>query len=216
MKNVKTLGLIIAASAVIFCQSAPAADLQVKVVDNRQLPLDFAVVYVSEIAPATAGDTIIVDQVDKEFLPYVTAIRRGDAINFANNDDIRHQIYSFSAPKQFEIPLFRDNPPRPVTFDEAGAVELGCNIHDWMSAYIYVVETDKFVVTDTFGNGLISNLPEGDYEVLVWHPKLDGTAQSTAQRVTIDGSDQSMAFTISQKQLLRAWRAPKSSKRRSY
>lgn len=216
MKNVKTLGLIIAASAVIICQPALAADLQVKVVDNRQLPLDFAVVYISESAPATAGETIIVDQVDKEFIPYVTAIRRGDAINFANNDDIRHQIYSFSESKQFEIPLFKDNPPRPVTFDQAGVVELGCNIHDWMSAYIYVVETDKFVVTDTFGSGLIRNLPEGDYEVLVWHPRLDGTAQSTAQRVTIDGSDQTVAFTVSQKRLLRAWRAPRSSKRRNY
>jgi len=208
-------------SAIVLCAIflsplAGAANLNVNVVDFRQVPIDFAVVYVNEALPALNGDATSVDQVDKEFIPYVTAIQRGGTINFLNNDNIRHQVYSFSESKQFELPLYKGNPLRPVKFEVAGAVPVACNIHDWMSAYIYVVETDKFVITDTFGKGSLSNLPNGEYEVVVWHPKMDGTAEATAQTVNINGSDQSLTFTVTQKPKMRAWRAPKNSIRRNY
>jgi plastocyanin len=209
-------GAILVLAMIVFSQPLSAANLQVSVVDFRQIPIDFAVVYINESLPALTGGETEVDQLDKEFIPYVTAIQRGGSINFLNNDNIRHQVYSFSETKQFEIPLFKGNPLRPVQFDQAGAVPVACNIHDWMSGYIYVVDTDKFVVTDTFGNGSITGLADGEYEVLVWHPKMDGSAEATAQKVTLSGSDQALTFTVTQKPVMRAWRAPKSSVRRNY
>jgi plastocyanin len=209
-------GTFIILATIILAQPATAANLQVSVVDFRQIPIDFAVVYVNESMPALTGEATAVDQVDKEFIPYVTAIQRGGSINFLNNDNIRHQVYSFSKVKQFEIPLFKGNPLRPVSFDMAGPVPIACNIHDWMSAYVYVVDTDKFAVTDTFGGGAIANLPNGEYEVLVWHPKMEGSAESSMQKVTINGGDQNLTFTITQKPLMRAWRAPRNAVRRNY
>ncbi len=216
MKTKTYRSVIITLAAIVLPQHATAANLQVNVVDFRQVPIDFAVVYINEELPPLTGEPIGVDQVDKEFIPYVTAIQRGGAINFLNNDNIRHQVYSFSEPKQFEIPLYKGNPMRPVMFDKAGAVPVACNIHDWMRAYVYVVNTDKFVVTDTFGNGSIANLPNGEYEVVVWHPKMDGSAATTAQSVSINGSDQQLTFTVTQKPTPRAWRAPKNASRRNY
>ena len=216
MKNKIYYSVIITLAAIVVSQQALAANLQVNVVDFRQVPIDFAVVYINEDMPPLTGDPTEVDQVDKEFIPYVTAIQRGGAINFMNNDNIRHQVYSFSDTKQFEIPLFKGNPMRPVTFDNTGSVPIACNIHDWMSAYVYVVNTDKFVVTDTYGAGSIANLPNGEYEVVVWHPKMDGSAAATTQTVNIDGSDQSLTFTVTQKPKMKAWRAPKNTIRRNY
>ena len=210
------LKLIIAVVITLSCQLSYAANLHVKVLDSNQNPVEYAVVYINESLVNLSDDTLVIDQVDKEFIPYVTAIRRGSAINFPNNDEIRHQVYSFSKAKQFELPLYTGNPSRPVVFDKNGAVALACNIHDWMKAYVYVVDTDKFVLTDASGHGVLPNLPAGQYEVLVWHPKLGGTVQSTAKQIMLQGEKQELVFSIAQKTQFKAWRAPKSLNRRGY
>jgi len=200
----------------VFFQSSFAANLQVKVVDNNSEPVEFAVIYINDSSKNQADNTLIIDQVDKEFIPYVTAVRRGSSINFPNNDDIRHQVYSFSKSKQFELPLYSGNEFRPVVFNESGAVALACNIHDWMKAYVYVVDTDKFVISDKDGQGVLADLSNGQYEVLVWHPTQGGNVQSSAQKITVADSDKQLTFAINPKKQFKPWRAPKSTNRRGY
>jgi plastocyanin len=216
MSLIEFLKTIIFFSITVFCQQLLAANLQVRVVDNNDKPIEFAVIYINEQSVKLAENTVIIDQVDKEFIPYVTAIRRGSAINFPNNDDIRHQVYSFSAPKHFELPLYNGAELSPVIFDKNGAVALACNIHDWMKAYVYVVDTDKFTLTDEAGQGVLQNLPNGEYEVMVWHPTQGTEPQSSAQKVDMSGVDQLLTFAITQKKQFKAWRAPKSLSRRGY
>jgi len=208
--------VIIILSQQLFCQQLFAANIQVSIVDDNKEPIKDAVIYINETLPKLSEKTTVIDQVDKEFIPYVTVVRRGSAINFPNNDDIRHQVYSFSQSKQFELPLYSGNESRPVVFNKSGAVALACNIHDWMKAYVYVVDTDKFALTDQAGQGSLSNLPNGQYEVLVWHPELASTAQANIQKVIIESSDQLITFTVPRKQRFKAWRAPKSINRRGY
>jgi len=200
----------------LLCQQLFAANIQVNIVDGNKEPIKDAVIYINETLPELTENTIVIDQVDKEFIPYVTVVRRGSAINFPNNDDIRHQVYSFSQSKQFELPLYSGNEFRPVVFNKRGAVALACNIHDWMKAYVYVVDTDKFVLTDQAGQGLLSNLPNGQYEVLVWHPELGNKTSANRQKVVIENSNQLITFTIPKIQRFKAWRAPKSINRRGY
>ncbi|MBF0516283.1 MAG: methylamine utilization protein, partial [Nitrospirae bacterium] len=59
-----------------------------------------------------------------------------------------------------------------MLFDKPGVVVIGCNIHDWMKAYIYVVETPYFARSDSNGKTIINNLPAGQYDVTVWHPNV--------------------------------------------
>ncbi len=75
-----------------------------------------------------------------------TSSRCGSAsyVQFPNKDNIRHHVYSFSAARKFELPLYSGTPAQPVLFDKVGVVKLGCNIHDWMIGYIYVTETPYF------------------------------------------------------------------------
>ena len=123
------------------------------------------------------------DQQDKEFVPYVLPVEVGTAVSFPNNDKIKHHVYSFSAPKKFELPLYTV-PPDPVRFDKPGVAVLGCNIHDWMLGYVVILTTPYFTKSDAKGAWQIANLPLGEYDVRVWHPLLRAET-GTTQRVAV-------------------------------
>jgi plastocyanin len=129
--------------------------------------------------------TAIVDQVNKEFVPYVLPVQVGTAVNFPNNDNIRHHVYSFSPAKTFELPLYAGNPAAPVVFDKPGVVALGCNIHDWMISYIYVTESPYFAKSGADGKASLTDLPAGDYTLRVWHPRLEGKEEATERKMAI-------------------------------
>jgi hypothetical protein len=111
-----------------------------------------------------------VEQFDREFVPYVSVIQTGTAVAFPNRDPIAHHVYSFSPAKSFEIKLYTGRSPGEVRFEKPGVVTLGCNIHDWMIAYILVVSTPYFARSDEQGIARLRDLPAGPYELRVWHP----------------------------------------------
>jgi plastocyanin len=156
----------------------------------------------------------VIDQIDKEFIAYVTPIQIGTAIEFPNHDQIRHHVYSFSPAKNFEIPLYKNLPANPVLFENAGVVSLGCNIHDWMSAYIYVVDTPYFAMTDN--NGLaVLELPAGKYELRYWHPKVDKESSDSSQMINLEaGLAQNISIQLGLKQTWSLRRGPFSSNNR--
>jgi hypothetical protein len=191
---------------------ARAESLAARVRSDRGKPVEDAVVYARALdgdgRPLPPPEPIEIDQIDKEYVPYVTAIRVGTPVGFPNHDQIRHHVYSFSPAKTFEIPLYEGKPAEPVLFDRPGEVALGCNIHDWMRAYVFVSETPYFAVTDA-GGGAMLELPPGDYAVEVWHPELEGEAEATRQRLRVGGSEASeLHFSIARKRVWRPRRAP--------
>src|ERR1700740_82710 len=119
---------------------------------------------------ATAVHAVI-DQMNRSFAPELLVIPVGSTVEFPNSDSVSHQIYSFSAPKRFQLPLYRGKPYPPVHFDQAGIVTLGCNIHDDMLAYLVVTDAPWFGRTDTAG-AWSTELPRGHYRVAIWHPRL--------------------------------------------
>ncbi|MBF0606048.1 MAG: methylamine utilization protein [Candidatus Magnetobacterium sp. LHC-1] len=154
-----------------------------------------------------------IDQIDKTFIDFVTPVMVGTTLFFPNSDKIRHHVYSFSEAKKFEIPLYPPGKGRvnPVTFDKPGVVALGCNIHDWMKAYVYVVETPLFAKTDTKGKATIKNIPQGQYKVEIWHPYMKKSSSTVKEPVTINrGDDTKIDFTIEVKKALSVRRAPGS------
>jgi plastocyanin len=134
---------------------------------------------------AALKDIKIIDQIDKEFIAHVLPIQRGTSINFPNHDQIRHHVYSFSPTKKFEIPLYEGTPAQPIIFDKTGVVTLGCNIHDWMSAYIYIVDTPYFTMTDTNGIAKLT-LPKGDYSLQFWHPNIDEKRADIHESISVN------------------------------
>jgi plastocyanin len=194
----------------VFAGDLLAGSLEVIVKDDKGRPASDAVVYVAAAGAASAAPKkqVVVDQRDKQFVPYVTAVQVGTAVIFPNSDKIRHHVYSFSPAKKFELPLYSGVPAEPVVFDKIGFVTLGCNIHDWMIAYVAVLPTPYFQVTRQDGHAVLKDLPAGQYNVQVWHPALKGQPEALAQRVDVGGATKSLQFTLPLKSDVRAKRAP--------
>jgi plastocyanin len=186
-------------------------ELEITVQDDDGKPVEHAVVYARPIGDhadsANRAEPVAIDQINKEYVPYVTAIRVGTSVEFPNKDQIRHHVYSFSDAKNFEIPLYEGTPAAPIVFDTAGSVTLGCNIHDWMKAYVFVSESPYFAVTEAGGEATI-DLPDGDYTVEVWHPELKGEPTSLSQRISMLDAELSLNFEIERKRVWAPRRAP--------
>ncbi|HEY2801299.1 MAG TPA: methylamine utilization protein [Chthoniobacterales bacterium] len=209
MKLSRTFLLFLAILAV--CQRLEAGALDVTVKDARGTLVPDAVVYAKKdgAKPAQAQNHAVIDQQNKQFIPYVTAVEVGTAITFPNKDKIRHHVYSLSPAKKFELPLYAGIPAAPVTFDKEGFVTLGCNIHDAMIAYVAVLPTPFFQVTDGEGHVLLQNVPPGKYTAEVWHPSLKGPPERFAQQVDIAATGTSrLIFTLDFRPDVRANRAP--------
>lgn len=197
-------------TVLVFAGDLLAGSLEVIVKDDKGRPVSDAVAYVVAAGAASAAPkkNAVVDQRDKQFIPYMTAVQVGTAVIFPNSDNIRHHVYSFSPAKKFELPLYSGVPAQPVVFDKVGFITLGCNIHDWMIAYIAVLPTPYFQATKQDGRAVLKDLPAGQYNVQVWHPALKGQPEALAQRVDVGGGTKSLLFTLPLKSDVRAKRAP--------
>ena len=197
-------------AAVGWCADLDAGSLKVTVKDTKGRLVADAVVYLTgSVAKSAPGRQTVIDQRDKQFMPYVTALQVGTSVLFPNSDNIRHHVYSVSPAKKFELPLYTGVPAAPVVFDKEGFVTLGCNIHDWMIAYVAVLATPYFQVTSKDGQARLNGLPPGRYTVEVWQPSLKGAPEKFAQEVDLAASGaKELLFTLDLKPDFRVERAP--------
>jgi plastocyanin len=166
--------------------AAPASAGTTLVVDVRDARGDAvtdAVVYAipeGKVPPPSVRG--VVDQKNRMFVPHVLAVQTGTAVSFPNSDNVRHQVYSFSPAKRFQLPLYAGTPATPVVFDKPGVVAIGCNIHDQMSAFVVVVDTPYFARTAN-GRAELPDLPDGTYAVRVWAEGM--RAESPAETIRV-------------------------------
>ena len=175
---------------------AGGASLNAMVTDATGAAVPEAVVYAlsaSGKAPAAPPRPATMDQINKEFVPFVIPVQLGAPVTFPNKDNIRHHVYSFSPAKTFDLKLYSGKPASPVVFDKAGPVALGCNIHDWMVGFVYVVESPWFTKTAKTGTARL-DLADGEYDLKVWHPWQ--RTESPAQRVTVGGGETQATFKL--------------------
>lgn len=152
-----------------------AATLDVTVRDAAGKPVRDAVVTVVSAAGKPAAPPRFawparVTQQDISFDPYVLIVPVGAVVAFPNKDKVRHHVYSFSKAKKFDLKLYGRDESRSVTFDKAGPVALGCNIHDGMTAFVQVVDTPWAAKSDAAGRVSLAGLPAGPAKIRVWHP----------------------------------------------
>ena len=174
------------------------ASITAQVSDTARIPVEDAVIFVMLAGGQFPNKPIrssMVDQINKEFVPFVTPIQAGASVIFPNKDNIRHHVYSFSPTKVFNLKLYSGVQASPVIFYKPGPVILGCNIHDKMLAYIYVVDTPYFAKTAKTGNVRIDDIAAGDYEVKIWHPNLEVSPDSQPVKLKTDVTE-ALKFNI--------------------
>jgi plastocyanin len=198
-------GILPLVTLMLFALSGPAdaTDFTAEVVDQDGRTVANAVVSLISDAKTSmpAASTHLatektVDQRKETFLPLVTVVPKGGHIVFANNDQTTHQVYSFSAAKQFEITLARGEKSPPVAFDNAGVAALGCNIHDHMIAYAFVAESPWTGLTGPDGRATIANVPAGNYQAQIWHPRFPPGRELPSLRAVLSGDTTRLSVNI--------------------
>jgi len=118
--------------------------------------------------PAPAHGKVI-RQRNKTFIPRVLAVPVGSKVDFRNEDDIFHNVFSLSQPNDFDTGLYRQGASYTQVFSKPGAVQILCNIHATMIAHVFVVDTPYYTQADAAGAFTIKNVPPGEYEMQTWH-----------------------------------------------
>ncbi|ASG66097.1 plastocyanin [Idiomarina piscisalsi] len=168
-----------------------ADELTLTIVDEKGSPLPNAVIivdnaYVTDKAKLKVENKII-DQVDRQFTPFMTVIKAGSEVTFPNSDNIRHHVYSFSKPKPFELKLYANEEKPTLSFNKPGLVTLGCNIHDQMIAHIVITEDETAWITGENGKVTLelNTAVESLLSARIWHPLMSSDLTS-AKDVTLD------------------------------
>lgn len=189
------------ASAAALCLATPAqaAPVRIRINGLQDRPLEDAVVMLEPKSGRPAVRPMadqVISQRRRRFEPVVTVVTPGTRVDFPNRDDVRHHVYSFSEAKRFELKLYQGRPEAPVTFDRAGLVVLGCNIHDHMTAWIVVSDTPWFARTPASGEAQLPDVPPGDYRLRVWHPSMPPGATGEVQDVKVDAAGLNMTMGL--------------------
>ena len=174
-----------------------AAPLNVRVVDASGRPVRDAVVTLypaGSARPAHASGRYVVAQQNLQFRPFLTVVPVGADVSVPNLDPTKHHVYSFSIAKRFELKLFAKDQSRTVHFDRPGVVALGCNIHDQMSAFIFVTDTGWTARTNAQGIASFADAPNAPARVAVWHPYLKAPGGQVQQ--SIAATQRNLGFQV--------------------
>jgi len=124
-------------------------------------------------APKTLSvDTRRISQKGAVFLPHILPVAAGTTVEWPNNDDIFHNVFSMSEARPFDLGLYKNPDVKRVLFDKAGRVDVFCSIHANMNCVVLVLENPHFAVTDAKGHYSLTNVPAGTYRVKAWHERL--------------------------------------------
>lgn len=183
-----------------FVQLAGANQLTIKVSNPDGSVVDTLIVYATPIgfaAPKRSPKVVEVTQKEWAFTPFMSVAQRTDNISFTNQDNFTHHIYSLTGASRFSFKL---KPGEETTFDANKVkaeeeIAMGCNIHDWMSGFMLVVDTPYFEKTNQQGQVILDLEQAGRYKITVWHPQLQTKDHKINQMVDISG-DQHLNLTL--------------------
>ena len=122
------------------------------------------------------------DQKSLNFVPHILPVVKGTTVDFANSDNVKHNVYSPSKTKKFNLGTYGSGIVKQVTFDKEGEAALACNVHAEMSAYIVILPNPYFTKTGNDGRFTIANIPPGQYTLKTWHEK----KRPYEQKVTVE------------------------------
>jgi plastocyanin len=130
----------------------------------------------TNVAPSTNVTSVATRRIAQHgamFTPHVLPVMVGTTVEWPNDDAIFHNVFSVSDAKNFDLGLYKGNPPnKRITFDKPGRVDVFCSIHSEMHCIVLVLENPYFAATDADGNYKISNVPPGKYKLKAWHERL--------------------------------------------
>lgn len=124
--------------------------------------------------PAPTLDSMrrgVMSQTQERFAPHVLSILQGGRVDFPNNDDVYHNVFSLSSVRTFDLGRYPTGNSKSITFTKPGVVQVFCHIHSDMSGIVFVLPNPFFARPDSSGSYVIDNVPAGDYTIVGWHER---------------------------------------------
>ncbi|SFB99636.1 hypothetical protein [Pseudoalteromonas denitrificans] len=188
----------------VYSLSTSANTIKIKVLDSDLSNIENTVV---SLTPKNSNSIkqkilspLVVTQKNKQFNPYIGVIQKGQSVVFKNNDDITHHVYSVSTNNRFDFKIKSETQNRNIQLNSLGEVAMGCNIHDWMSGFVLVVDTPFYTQTNSQSIATFENMLLGEYQLVIWHPQLDTPDNQIVKTINITGNKQ-WDFTLPRKLL---------------
>lgn len=159
--------------------------------------LRYAVVTLEDITKGKAVEretTHELDNIKCRFSPHVLAASVGQFVVLKNSDPILHTAHAFFTKEQpqFNVGLYPGRVSKKPLI-AAGVINIRCEVHPWMSAYIVVTDHPYHAISDLYGEYELSDVPPGVYRLKVWHESL-GTQE---KRIEVKpGAGQTVDFTF--------------------
>lgn len=121
--------------------------------------------------PLKKAKAILVDQRDMLFTPRVVGVQDGQPVRFENSDLCNHSVLASSTipANQLNVVAGPNQPVEHVFRPQKGPVMIGCALHAWMRAWVFVIRHPWFAVSDEHGNFRIEGIPAGKYTLLLRH-----------------------------------------------
>ncbi len=159
-----------------------ASDIHGKVTCKGVRDSANAVVYVAAIPGKTftpPAKHAEMDQKNLVFSPHVLPVQVGTTVDFKNDDAVLHNVFSPDACcNRFNLGTWPQGQSRSYTFANECQATLLCKVHPEMEGFVVAVPTPYYAVTKPDGSFEIKNVPDGQFTVKVWHPKLKGTQKA--------------------------------------
>jgi plastocyanin len=113
------------------------------------------------------------DQQQCQFVPHVVVAERGTTLDVVNSDKALHNVRAQSG----EVKLMNYAMPIPghvvpTKLKKDGIFRVTCDVHPWMRAWLLVLPTKEYAVTDETGKYRIDGVPAGKHRVKIWHERL--------------------------------------------
>jgi hypothetical protein len=109
------------------------------------------------------------------FVPRVQIARPNLTLRTTSQDPMLHttNVQDAAGRTLFNLAIPRPGITLSRPIARAGVYRVGCNVHPWMRAWLFVTD-DMAAVTGPDGRFVLPDVPPGSYELTVWHEALKG------------------------------------------
>ena len=149
----------------------------------------------------------LIEARDCKFLPFMTIVRNGHAVEVVNMDPVMHDIQGYETSLRagarvlFNTPLIMNHQHQrgdlharhnhapgkslvgPVYLNKGRRTfYMQCGFHAYMESWAMAVNNPYYALTDEHGAFSIEDIPPGTYQMVAWHPQ---TGPGVTTTVTI-------------------------------
>ena len=143
---------------------------------------------------------VVVDQKGCLYDPQIFAVQTGQKIIIKNSDPVMHNVHvdpTVDGNKNLNAPQMQGASDITASFDKPETfLKFKCDVHPWMFAWVTIVDSPYYAVTDKDGKFTIKNVPAGDYTIVALHRKAAPTGVEQKVSVTADGGKSDFTLEV--------------------